>query len=105
MRRNMNTEKQVSLPEEVIVQARERARSLGLSLTEYVQSLVVDDVRSRDDPWRQPLPWEVEKQYLLDEIEFYEEERKHPQQAAHSADELMKLLDEESQQIDPHEAD
>ena len=105
MKTPMNLEKQVILPEEVVAKAQERARSLGLSLTEYVQSLVVDDVRSLDDPWRQPLPWEVEKQYLLDEIEFYEEERKHPQQAAHSAEELVKLLDEESRQIDPHEAD
>ena len=105
MRTHMNTEKQVSLPEEVVVKAQKRARSLGLSLTEYVQSLVVDDVRSQEDPWRQPLPWEVEKQYLLDEIEFYEEERKHPQKAAHSAEELMQLLDEEIQQADRHEAD
>ena len=101
----MNSKKQVVLPEELMAQAQERARSLGLSLTEYVQSLVVDDVRGQNDPWRQPLPWEVEKQYLLDEIEFYEEEKDNPQQAARSAEELIKLLDEESRRIDVNEAD
>ena len=76
-----------------------------MSVSEYVQSLVVEDVESPIDPWRQPLPWEVEKQYLLDEIEFYEGEKNHPQKAASSADELMKLLDEEIQQVDSDETD
>jgi hypothetical protein len=49
---------------------QDRARSLGMSLAEYVRSLVVDDMEGLDDPWRQPLPWVVEKRYLLDEIEF-----------------------------------
>jgi hypothetical protein len=49
------------------------------------------------DKWHQPLPWDVEKQYLLDEIAFYEEEEQHPQKEAHSAEELMALLDEEIQ--------
>jgi hypothetical protein len=105
MKHNMNPEKQVSLPEEVMVKAQERARSLGLSLAEYVKTLVIEDVRSLEDPWRQPLPWEVEKQYLLDEIEFYEEEKQYPQKEAHSAEELMALLDEDVQQADSYEAD
>jgi hypothetical protein len=43
----------------------------------------------------QPLPWEVEKQYLLDEIEFYETEKNMPQKAANSAEELINLLEAE----------
>jgi hypothetical protein len=105
MRNQMNSEKQVSLSEELSVKAEERARSLGMNLTEYVRSLVIDDVESLADPWHQPLPWEVEKQYLLDEIEFYERERKSPQKAAHSAQELMDLLEEEIQYIEPNETD
>ena len=88
----MNAEKQISLPDELVAKAQQRARALGMDLAEYVQTLVDDDVRQLDDPWRQPLPWEVEKQYLLDEIEFYEEEKQHPQKAAHSAEELVSLL-------------
>ena len=62
-------------------------------------------MHSVSDPWRQPLPWEVEKQYLLDEIEFYEREKEHPQRQAHSAEELVKLLDEEIQQMELDETD
>jgi hypothetical protein len=101
----MNAEKQVTLPDELSVKAEKRARSLGMNLKEYVRSLVVDDVASLADPWRQPLPWEVEKRYLLDEIAFYEEEKNNPQRAAHSAQELMDLLDEEIQQVDLNETD
>jgi hypothetical protein len=93
----MNAEKQVTLPDELVVKAQDRAPSLGMSLAEYVRSLVVDDVEGLDDPWRQPLPWEVEKQYLLDEIEFYETEKNMPQKAANSAEELMNLLEAEIQ--------
>jgi hypothetical protein len=101
----MNLQKQIKLPEEVVVKARARARALGVSVAEYVESLVIEDVRRQDDPWRQPLPWEVEKQYLLDEIEFYEKEKTNPQKEAHSAEELVALLDEEIQQIEPNETD
>jgi hypothetical protein len=38
------------------------------------------------------LPWEVEKQYLLDEIEFYESELNIRQKGATSAEELVELL-------------
>jgi hypothetical protein len=101
----MHASHQIHLPKEVLDKAEKRATSLGLTLAEYVQTLVQDDVHSLADPWRQPLPWEVEKQYLLDEIEFYEHEKKHPQQEAHSAKELVRLLDEEIQQLDSDETD
>ena len=57
------------------------------------------------DPWQQPLPWEVAKQYLLDEIEFYEAEKQRPQKATTSVKELMRLSDEEIQQIESDETD
>ena len=92
----MSVKSQVVLPGELMEKAEDRARALGLSVAEYVQSLVADDVASTVDAWRHHLPWKVEKQYLLDEIEFYEAEQNAPQQAAHSAEELMELLDEET---------
>lgn len=101
----MNTEIQVILPDDLADKAEARARSRGMNLNEYVRSLVADDVESLPDPWRQPLPWEVERQLLLDEIEFYEQEKKSPQKAAYSAEELEKLLEEEIQQVDPDDAD
>jgi hypothetical protein len=101
----MSVKKQVTLPDELVAKAKERAHSLGMNLDEYVQSLVMDDVESLVDPWRQPLPWEVEKRLLLEEIEFYEQEKTTPQKAAHSAQELMQLLDEEIQQVNSDEAD
>ena len=100
----MNAASQVTLPDELLTKAEERARNLGMSVTEYVQALVLDDVSHRDDPWRQSLPWAVEKQYLLDEIEFYDAEKNAPQEGATSAEELLKLLDKEIQQVDADEA-
>jgi antitoxin component of RelBE/YafQ-DinJ toxin-antitoxin module len=88
----MNVEYHIVLPEEVRTKAEVRAQALGMSVTEYVQSLVTQDVASLADPWRQPLPWEVEKQYLLDEIEFYESELNVHQKGATSAEELVELL-------------
>ena len=99
----MNAASQVTLPDDLLTKAEERAQVLGLSVTEYVQALVLDDVSHRRDPWREPLPWAVEKQYLLDEIEFYDTEKNAPQVGANSAEELLKLLDEEIQQVDADE--
>src|SRR3954467_7649445 len=96
----MSAEILVTLQDELLAKAEEHARSLGISVTEYVQSLVTDEIEHLGDPWSQPLPWEAEKQYLLEEIRFYEAEEVSPQKAAHSAEELVRLLDEEIQQIE-----
>src|SRR4051812_11952511 len=101
----MSAEILVTLPEELMVKAEEHARSLGISVTEYVQSLAADEIKYLDDPWRQPLPWEVEKRYLLEEIRFYDAEKVSPQKAAYSAEELINLLDEEIQQVESDETD
>ena len=105
MKNQTGAEQQIALPREIFAKAQERASILGLTLAEYVQTLVQEDVDSLSDPWRQPLPWEVEKQYPLDEIEFYEQEKMNPQRAAHSADELVNLLEEKIEQFDLDETD
>jgi hypothetical protein len=100
MKQNMNTEKQVRLPEEVLVKAKARARALGLTLTEYVQTLVNKDVRTLDsDPWLEPVPKEVNERWERDIAEFDEQEKLNPRPGARTADELIKLLNEEAAQL------
>jgi len=94
---NVKTEKQLKLPEEIWVKARERARSLGLTLTEYVQVLVNKDVNTKEyDPWLEPIPKEVDEQWEKDLAETEEQEKRYPRPAAKTADELIRLLDEEA---------
>jgi hypothetical protein len=93
----MNTQKQVVLPEEVVVKARARARELGLTLAEYMQRLVAQDVaRQEHDPWLEPIPKEVDEQWEKDIAEFDEQEKTNPRPSAKTAAELIKLLDEEA---------
>jgi hypothetical protein len=100
----MDQEKQIDLPKELLVRARARARSLGLTLDEYVQSLVREDIeQEQQDSWRQPISDEVMDRWEQDVKEFDEQEKKHPQKAARSAEELVKLLDEEAAQLDRYE--
>jgi hypothetical protein len=100
MKQNMNTEKQVRLPEEVLVKAKARARALGLTLTEYVQTLVNKDVRTLDsDPWLEPVPKEVNERWERDIAEFDEQEKLNPRPGVRTADELIKLLNEEAAQL------
>jgi hypothetical protein len=98
MKQNMNAEKQVRLPEEVLVKAKARARALGLTLTEYVQTLVNKDV-SEPDPWLEPVPKEVNERWERDIAEFDEQEKLNPRPGARTAAELIKLLDEEAAQL------
>jgi antitoxin component of RelBE/YafQ-DinJ toxin-antitoxin module len=95
----MNT-KQVNLSEEVIVKAEARARALGLTLTEYVQALVNQDANTKEyDPWREPIPKEVDERWEKEIAEFDEQEKIKPRPSARTAEELIKLLDEEAAQL------
>jgi hypothetical protein len=92
--------KQVILSEEVVVKAEARARALGLTLTEYVQALVNQDARTKEyDPWREPVPQEVAEEWSRDIAETEAYESLHPRPAAKTAEELIKLLDEEAAKL------
>jgi hypothetical protein len=70
-----------------------QAQEAGVTPAKYIETLVVFDNRlPSDDPWAQPLPWTVEKQYLQDMIAFYEEDQQRPKPAARTAQELVALL-------------
>jgi hypothetical protein len=99
----MNT-KQVNLAEEVVVKAEARARALGLTLAEYVQALVNQDVKTKEyDPWREPIPKEVDERWEKEIAEFDEQEKIKPRPSARTAEELIKLLDEEAAQLPDNE--
>jgi hypothetical protein len=99
----MNT-KQVNLAEEVVVKAEARARALGLTLAEYVQALVNQDVKTKEyDPWLEPIPKEVDERWEKEIAEFDEQEKIKPRPNARTAEELIKLLDEEAAQLPDNE--
>jgi hypothetical protein len=99
----MNT-KQVNLAEEVVVKAEARARALGLTLAEYVQALVNQDVKTKEyDPWLEPIPKEVDERWEKEIAEFDEQEKIKPRPSARTAEELIKLLDEEAAQLPDNE--
>ena len=99
----MNT-KQVMLAEEVIVKAEERARALGLTLTEYVQALVNQDTKTKEyDPWLEPIPKEVDERWEREIADFDEQEKTNPRPRAKSVAEFRKLLEEEAAQLPDNE--
>lgn len=106
MRKATNIEKRVTLSGEVVAKAKERARSLGMSLTEYVQALVDKDVGTKEyDPWLEPIPKEVDERWEKDLAETEEQEKLNPRPSARTADELIKLLDEEAARLPDDEGD
>jgi hypothetical protein len=104
MRKNRHVQKQVLLPEEVLVKAEARARALGLTLAEYVQGLVDQDVATKeDDPWLEPVPKEVDEAWEKDIAETETQEKRHPRPGARTADELIKRLDAEAARLSDYE--
>ena len=88
---------QVNLPPDVLIKARDRARSLGLTISEYMQSLVDKDVAVKEhDPWREPVPSEVNERWEKEIAEFYEQEQVRSRPSAKTAAECIILLDEEA---------
>ena len=96
----MNSKEQVKLPQETLAKAQARAHTLGLTLSEYVQSLVNQDVQThKHDPWLEPVPPAVNERWEREIAEFDEQERIKPRPSAKTADELIKLLNEEAPQL------
>jgi hypothetical protein len=101
----MNT-KQIILSEEVVAKAEARAHALGLTLAEYMQGLVNQDVKTKAyDPWREAVPHEVAERWKREIAEFDEQEKIKPRPSARTAAELIKLLDEEAAQLPDNDPD
>lgn len=99
-------EKRITLSENIVVKARVRAHTLGISLTEYVQALVDQDVRTnKNDPWLEPVPKEVDERWEKDLAETEEQEKLKPRAGAKMANELIRLLDEEAACLPDDEGD
>lgn len=95
-----NIQQQFTLSFQTWVQARAHADALGLTVSEYVSLLVDED----KNPTRRqkkiltfpaPLTKEAEERYDRDIKEFEKQEKKHPQKAAQSAEELVQMLEHE----------
>lgn len=84
--------------------AHKRAESLGMSFSEYVQSLVANDAQiGEKDPWREPVPAHVSERWDRDVAEFEAQEKTNPQPGARTADELIQQLDEEAARLPDNE--
>ncbi|NJN82132.1 MAG: hypothetical protein HC802_07540 [Caldilineaceae bacterium] len=85
---------QIALAPDVLVKARGRARALGLTLSEYVRSLVDKDAQATEqDPWRQPVPKEIDEQWERELAEFEAEDRRGLQPAFNTVEELINDLE------------
>jgi hypothetical protein len=84
----------VELAQDSLIVAQKRADSLGMSFSEYVQSLIDKDADIEvKDPWREPVPTHVAKQWEQDIAEFEEEDKKGLQPSFSTAQELVDDLE------------
>ena len=84
----------IDLPADVLVKARGRARALGMTLSEYMQSLVDQDVAAKaHDPWREPIPPEVAQRWSKELTEFEQEDNQGLQPSFNTVEELIDDLD------------
>ena len=90
----------VEIARDTLVVAYKRAESLGLSLTEYVQSLIDKDAQTeKKDPWREPIPRHVSERWEREIAEFDEQEKINPRPVAKSVAEFRELLEKEVAQL------
>lgn len=67
-----------------------QAEQDGVSPTKYIENLVTYHTKApKGSPWAESLPWEVEKGYIQDIIQFYEEDLKDPKPSFASAQEML----------------
>lgn len=89
----------ISIRNEILQRAERNARSLGLSVSEYLSRLVVRDTPAKpvsgpvgeQDPWG-PVPKEVSAQWDQDVAEFEAADRKHPQPRFTSGKEMVDYI-------------
>jgi translation initiation factor RLI1 len=106
MKKTMNAKTQVQLPVELLFKAEQRATSLGLTLSEYVQNLVDKDVAAEShNPWLEPVPKEVDEEWERDIAEFDEQEKIKPHPGATTVSKLKELLRQEAERLSNDEGD
>ncbi len=105
MTKQTTDQTKIDLPADVLIKARGRARSLGMTLSEYMKSLVDKDMATKEDPWRQPVPPEVAERWSRELAEFEEENKTTPRPGAKTGAELIKLLDAEAATLPDDEGD
>src|SRR5215212_10305543 len=90
----------ISISTDVLQRAERNARTLGLSVSEYLSRLVLKDTHPArkkldvfpvEHGWG-PVPKEVNERWDKDIKEFEEEEKRHPHPGATTAAELIALL-------------
>lgn len=89
----------ISVRTEILQRAERNARILGLSVSEYLSRLVVQDApgtrvapsSSVQDPWG-PVPKEVSQRWDREEAEFEAEDRKNPQPRFTSGRDFVEYL-------------
>lgn len=89
----------ITIRTEILQRAERNARTLGLSVSEYLSRLVVQDApatqiahsASAQDPWG-PVPKEVSARWDREEAEFEAEDRKNPQPRFTSAREMVEHM-------------
>ena len=94
MTKQLSDTTQIDLPSDLLIKAQGRARALGMTLSEYMQSLVDKDVVTKEhDPWLEPIPKEVNKAWEKDLAEFEKEDKKGLQPTFNTVEELIDDLD------------
>jgi len=89
----------ISIRSDILQRAQRNARTLGLSVSDYLSRLVVRDTPAKhvgapaamQDPWG-PVPPEVSAQWDQDVAEFEAEDRKNPQPSFTSAQAMVDYL-------------
>jgi hypothetical protein len=100
MTKQLSGKNQVTLSPDMLIKAQQRARALGMTLSEYMQSLVDKDMQSKEhDPWLEPIPRELNEKWQKDIAEFDEQDKINPRPGAKTADELINQLDQETTQL------
>jgi hypothetical protein len=88
----------IQLSPATIALAQKRAAARGMTLSEYIESIL-------NDPWRQPVPNKVVARWKREIKEFEEEDKINPRPSAKTAAEFRKLLEEEAAQLPDDEED
>lgn len=94
----------VELARDTLVVAYKRAESLGMSFSEYVQSLITKDAETEiKDPWREPVPQHVSDRWERDLAETEASEKIDPRPRAKTVTEFRELLEAEAAQLPDNE--
>jgi hypothetical protein len=85
MTKHTSIDQTIQLSPETLAFALERARAKGMTLSEYIESIL-------RDPWRQPVPSEINAQWEKEIAEFDEEEQRtgKPRKTYYTAEEFIK---------------